>query len=218
MFAGERPEELVMPVRQRLVAGAAIAGAVQCQRALVDNGAVTGWRPRLDLPGHGLARVESEGIKVKDTYMRLITRVGHWSSGIADLDRAVVTLLGRRGLAVARGGRNRLRARAGRPERQGQLVATSAAPAAAKVKLARRETVDTRNLRCCRNLGNLERNAGERVSVTPISCQPHTRDEYATASVPPCPRHRLSTHAKSWSSRSWWPDTTSRRGPGGRRY
>jgi hypothetical protein len=106
-----------MPVRQRLVAGAAIAGAVQCQRALVDNGTVAGWRPRLDLPGHGLARVEAEGIKVKHTDMWLITRVGHWSSGIVDLDRAVVTLLGGRGLAVACGRRNRLRVGAERPER-----------------------------------------------------------------------------------------------------
>jgi hypothetical protein len=45
MFAGEIPEELVMPVLQGLVAGPAIAGTVQCQRAMVDNGAVTGWRP-----------------------------------------------------------------------------------------------------------------------------------------------------------------------------
>jgi hypothetical protein len=98
MLAGERPEELVMPVRQRLIAGAAIAAAVQCQRALVDNSAVAGWRPRLDLPGHGLARIKAEGIKVEDTYMRLITRIGHRRSRIVDLDGAV----------VARGGRLRL--------------------------------------------------------------------------------------------------------------
>jgi hypothetical protein len=62
MFTGERPEELVMPVWQRLVTGAAITGAVQYQSALINNSAVTGWRPRPDLPGHGLARVKAEGI------------------------------------------------------------------------------------------------------------------------------------------------------------
>jgi len=44
-----------MPVRQRLVAGPAITGTVQRQRALIDNGAVAGRRPRLNLPRHGLA-------------------------------------------------------------------------------------------------------------------------------------------------------------------
>jgi hypothetical protein len=82
MLAGKRPEELVMPVRQRLIAGAAIAGTVQRQRALVDNRAVTGRRPRLDLPGHGLARVKSEGVKVKDTYVRLVTPVSRRGGGI----------------------------------------------------------------------------------------------------------------------------------------
>ena len=77
MLAGERPEELVMPVRQRLVAGPAITGTVQRQRALIDNGAVTGRRPRLDLPGHGLAPVKTEGVKIKDANVRLVTPVGH---------------------------------------------------------------------------------------------------------------------------------------------
>jgi hypothetical protein len=118
MLAGERPEELVMPVRQRLVAGAAIAGTVQRQRALVDNGAVTGWRPRLDLPGHGLARVESEGVKVEDTNMRLVTPVSHRGGGIMDLHGAVVTVHRGRGLTVTRRSRHWPRARVGRPERQ----------------------------------------------------------------------------------------------------
>jgi hypothetical protein len=79
-----------MPIRQRLVAGAAIAVVVQGQRALVDDGAVTGWRPRLDLPGDGLARIKAEGIKVEDTHMRLIAGIGHRSTGIVDLHGAVV--------------------------------------------------------------------------------------------------------------------------------
>jgi hypothetical protein len=91
-----------MPVRQRLVAGAAIAVGVQGQRALVDNGAVTGWRPRLDLPGDGLARVKAEGIQVEDTHVRLIARIGHRSSGIVDLDGAVVTGYGLSSRAAAR--------------------------------------------------------------------------------------------------------------------
>src|SRR5262249_17811654 len=120
MLAGERPEELVMPVRQRLVAGAAIAGAVQCQRALIDNGAVTGWRPGLDLPGDGLARVKSEGVKVKDTNVRIVTPVSPRGGGIVELHGAVVTVHRGRVLPVPRRSRNRPRGRAGRPERQGQ--------------------------------------------------------------------------------------------------
>jgi hypothetical protein len=119
MLAGKRPEELVMPVRQRLVAGPAIAGAVQHQRALIDNGAVAGRRPRLDLPGHGLAGVKSEGVKIEDANMRLVTPVGHRGGGIVDLHGAVVTVHHGRGLTVTRRSRHRPRARAGRPERKG---------------------------------------------------------------------------------------------------
>jgi hypothetical protein len=118
MLTGERPEELVMPVRQCLVAGTAIAGTVQCQRALVDNGPVTGWRPRLDLPGHGLARVKSEGVEIKDTNMRLVTPVSHRGKGVVDLHGAVVTVHRGRGLTVPRRSRHWLRARAGRPGRE----------------------------------------------------------------------------------------------------
>ena len=64
-----------MPVRQRLVAGPAITGTVQRQRALIDNRAVAGRRPRLDLPGYGLAGVKSEGIKIEDANMRLVAPV-----------------------------------------------------------------------------------------------------------------------------------------------
>jgi hypothetical protein len=118
MLAGKRPEELVMPVRQRLVAGAAIAGTVECQRALIDNGAVAGWRPRLDLPGNGLARVKTEGVKIKDADVRLVTPVSHRGGGIVDLHGAVVTGHRGRGLTVTRRSRRRPRARSGRPERQ----------------------------------------------------------------------------------------------------
>src|SRR5215467_9882977 len=118
MLAGERPEELVMPVRQRLVAGAAPAGAVQCQRALIDNGPVTGRRPRLDLPGHGLARVKTEGVKIKDANVRLVTPVSHRGGGIVDLHGAVVAGHRGRGLAVTRRSRHWPRARVGRPKRQ----------------------------------------------------------------------------------------------------
>jgi hypothetical protein len=107
-----------MPVRQRLVTGAAITAAVQCQSALIDNGAVTGWRPRLDLPGHRLARVKSERVKIKDANVRLVTPVGHRGRGIVDLHRAVVTVHCGRGLTVTRRSRHWPRARAGRPERQ----------------------------------------------------------------------------------------------------
>ena len=107
-----------MPVRQRLVTGAAITGAVQCQRALIDNGAVTGWRPRLDLPGHRLARVKSERVKIEHANMRLVTPVSHRGGGIVDLHRAVVTVHCGRGLTVTRRSRHWPRARAGRPERQ----------------------------------------------------------------------------------------------------
>ena len=119
MLTGERPEELVMPVRQRLVAGPAITGAVQRQRALIDNGAVTGRRPRLDLPGHGLARVKAEGVKIKDAHVRLVTPVGHRRGGIVDLHGAVVTVHRGRGLTVIRWSRHCARARAGRPKRKG---------------------------------------------------------------------------------------------------
>ena len=108
-----------MPVRQRLVTGAAIAGTVQRQRALIDNGAVTGRRPRLDLPGHGLAPVKPEGIKIKDANMRLVTPVSHRGGGIVDLHRAVVTVHRGRGLTVTRRSRRRPRARTGRPKRKG---------------------------------------------------------------------------------------------------
>jgi hypothetical protein len=118
MLAGKRPEQLVMPVRQRLVAGAAITGTVQRQRALAGNGAVAGRRPRLDLPGHGLARVETEGVKIKDANMRLVTPVSHRGGGIVDLHGAVVTVHRGRGLTVTRGSRYWPRARAGRPECQ----------------------------------------------------------------------------------------------------
>ena len=118
MLTGERPEELVMPVRQRLVAGAAIAGTVQCHRALTGNAAVTGGRPRLDLPGDGLARVKSKGVKVKDTNMRFVTPVSHCGCGIVDFHGAVVTIHRSRGLTVTRRSRHRPRGRAGRPERQ----------------------------------------------------------------------------------------------------
>lgn len=117
MLTGEIPEELVMPVRQRLVAGEAVARAVKRNRALVDYAAVAGRRPRLDCPGHRLAGVEIEGIKVKHAYVRLIALVAHRGGGAVDLDIAVVAL---RGLAMTRGTRDRLRARAGHPERQGQ--------------------------------------------------------------------------------------------------
>src|SRR5215831_20991501 len=114
MFAAEIPEELVMPVRQRLVAGEPVARAIQGNRALINDGAVASWRPRLDFPGHRLIRVEIEGIKVKQAHMRLIALVGHRGRGAVDLDIAIVT---RRGLAMTRRARDRLRARAGRPER-----------------------------------------------------------------------------------------------------
>jgi hypothetical protein len=107
-----------MPVRQRLVTGAAITAAVQCQSALIDNGAVTGWRPRLDLPGHRLARVKSERVKIEHANMRLVTPVSHRGRGIVDLHRAVVTVHCGRGLTVTRRSRHWPRARAGRPERQ----------------------------------------------------------------------------------------------------
>jgi hypothetical protein len=107
-----------MPVRQRLVAGAAITSTVQRQRALIDNGAVTGRRPRLDLPGHGLARVKTEGVKIKDTYVRLVTPVGHRGGGIMDLHGAVVTVHRGRGFTVTRRSRHWPRARGGHPERQ----------------------------------------------------------------------------------------------------
>jgi len=119
MLAGERPEELVMPVRQRLVAGPAITGTVQRQRALIDNGAVTGRRPRLDLPGHGLAWVKTEGVKIKDAHVRLITPVSHRGGGIVDLHGAVVAVHRGRGLTVTLRSRRWPRARGGRPERQG---------------------------------------------------------------------------------------------------
>jgi len=107
-----------MPVRQRLVAGAATAGTVQRQGALIDNGAVTGRRPRLDLPGHGLARVKTEGVKIKDANMRLVTPVSHRGGGIVDLHGAVVAVYRGRGLTVTRRSRRRPCARAGRPKRE----------------------------------------------------------------------------------------------------
>ena len=119
MLTGERPEELVMPVRQRLVAGPAITGTVQRQRALIDNGAVTGRRPRLNLPGHGLAWVKTEGVKIKDANVRLVTPVGHRGGGIVDLHGAVVAVHRGRGLTVTRRSRRWPRARGGRPKRKG---------------------------------------------------------------------------------------------------
>src|SRR4029453_14051496 len=99
-----------MPVRQRLVAGPATAGTVQRQRALIDNGAVTGRRPRLDLPGHGLARVKTEGVKIKHANMRLVTPVSHRGGGIVDLHGAVIAVHRGRGPTATRGPRPRPRA------------------------------------------------------------------------------------------------------------
>ena len=118
MLTGERPEELVMPVRQRLIAGAAITAAVECQCALIDNGAVTGRRPRLDLPGHGLARVKSESVKIEDTNMRLVTPISHRGRGIVNLHGAVVAVRRGWGLTVPLQIRHWPRARVGCSERQ----------------------------------------------------------------------------------------------------
>jgi hypothetical protein len=128
MFAGERPVELVMSVRQALVAGPTITGAAQCQHALVDNGAVTGRRPRLNLPRHGLARVKAEGIKVK-THTCGSSR----GSVTAVAELWILTVrLSPLGAACAPDAPNaRLR-----------LLATSAAPTV-QMKLARHETVGT---------------------------------------------------------------------------
>src|SRR5215470_6284945 len=81
LFAVEVPEQLVVPVGQGHVAGVAVAVAVQCQRAGCGNGAVTGRRPRLDLPGHRLAGVKAEGIEVERTHVWLVAPVSHWRRG-----------------------------------------------------------------------------------------------------------------------------------------
>src|SRR6266516_5047631 len=116
LFAVEIPEQLVVPVRQRHIAGVASAVTVQQQPAGCGNGAVTGRRPRLDLPGHRLGWVKAEGVEVERTHMWLVAPVSHRHCGMVDLDGAVVTVLRGRNaatvVAVSGGPRGGCRGRA----------------------------------------------------------------------------------------------------------
>ena len=89
-----------MPIGQRHIAGKASAAAVQCQHARCDHRAITGRRPRLDLPGHRLARVKVEGVEIEDAHMRLVARVCHRCRGVVDLDITVVAGYGGRGFGA----------------------------------------------------------------------------------------------------------------------
>src|SRR5690348_2266073 len=146
MLARKVPEELVMPAGQRLVAGVAIAVAVQCQGALVHHRPVTGGRPRLDLPGHRLSWVKSESVEIEDTHMWLVARVGHGCRGAVDLNGAVVTVLGGRGFAVPRWSRRRLSACTRCRESEGQ-ASRGERRAKGMVSLGRQDVVSMQCLR-----------------------------------------------------------------------
>jgi hypothetical protein len=94
-----------MPVGQRHVASVAIAATVQDQRAGCHNGAVTGRRPRLNLPGNGLGRVKGKGVEVENAHVRLVARVGHRCGGVVDLDGTVVAVLDGSGCTRRREGK-----------------------------------------------------------------------------------------------------------------
>lgn len=105
MLAVEIPEQLVVPVLKRHVAGVPIARSIQAQRAGGDDSAVAGWWPGLDLPGHGLGGIEAEGVEVEDAHVRLIAPVGDRSGRPVDLDGPVIAARGfrrTRGLRVRR--------------------------------------------------------------------------------------------------------------------
>lgn len=87
------PEQLVMAVRQRVVAGLWLAikpVRVCIVRAGQNRRLVASWRPRLDVPLAGLACVCAVEFDVKDADMRIVRGLGLRVDRVFDLGTSVV--------------------------------------------------------------------------------------------------------------------------------